>query len=162
MQIDSSARRTGSDFASAVEWAMTVRIPISRQVRMIRSAISPRLAMRILWNTDLLRLEHRGHALPLIDAPRGSVQRPAIRIEVPEGRLGEVIAGKLGVLRDPLVSGDLLFPDIDDDLDGLRRHIDVPDRHPVSAGPRDSRVQQHRERIVLLIRIARERDARSR
>src|SRR5690349_7274747 len=50
MQTDSSASRTGRDAASAVEWAITVRIPISRQARMMRSAISPRLAMRILWN----------------------------------------------------------------------------------------------------------------
>src|SRR5258705_12478692 len=50
MQTDSSASRTGRESASAVEWAMTVRIPISRHARMIRSAISPRLAMRILWN----------------------------------------------------------------------------------------------------------------
>src|SRR5262245_34204539 len=51
MQMDSSARRTGSDSLSAVEWAITVWIPISRQVRMTRRAISPRFAMRILWNT---------------------------------------------------------------------------------------------------------------
>src|SRR6266481_1143143 len=50
MQTDSSASRTGREEASAVEWAMTVRIPISRQARMMRSAISARLAMRILWN----------------------------------------------------------------------------------------------------------------
>src|SRR2546422_5105092 len=86
MQIVSSARRTGSDCASAVEWAITVRIPISRQVRMIRSAISPRLAMRILWNIPLLALEPRGYALPLVDTLRRAAQRPAIRIEVPEGR----------------------------------------------------------------------------
>src|SRR5215468_10752092 len=50
MQIDSSASRTGSEPASAWEWATTVRMPISRQVRRTRRAISPRLAMRILWN----------------------------------------------------------------------------------------------------------------
>ena len=55
MQIDSSASRTGSESASAVEWAITVRMPISRHVRITRSAISPRLAMRILWNTGRLR-----------------------------------------------------------------------------------------------------------
>src|SRR5438876_11276900 len=144
MQIVSSARRTGSDCAAAVECARTVRIPISRQVRMIRSAISPRLAMRILWNTDLLGLEHRGHALPLIDAPRGTVQRPAIRIEVPEGRLGDDIAGELGVLRDRLVSVDFLCRDIDDTRDGLRWLLGLPDRHLVPAGPRGSRVVQRR------------------
>src|SRR5712692_611731 len=50
MQMDSSARRTGRESASAWEWATTVRMPISRQVRRMRRAISPRLAMRILWN----------------------------------------------------------------------------------------------------------------
>src|SRR5574342_842015 len=50
MQMDSSASRTGSDPASACEWATTVRIPISRQVLRMRNAISPRLAIRILWN----------------------------------------------------------------------------------------------------------------
>src|SRR5713101_7459755 len=50
MQMDSSARRTGRESASAWEWAMTVRMPISRQVRRMRNAISPRLAIRILWN----------------------------------------------------------------------------------------------------------------
>src|SRR5215470_17619775 len=53
MQIDSSASRTGSEPASAWEWATTVRMPISRQVRRTRKAISPRLAMRILWNMSL-------------------------------------------------------------------------------------------------------------
>src|SRR5262245_20102573 len=50
MQIDSSASLTGSESASAVECATTARIPISRHVRRMRRAISPRLAIRILWN----------------------------------------------------------------------------------------------------------------
>src|SRR5947207_3724003 len=50
--MDWSAIRTGSESASAWECAMTVRTPSSRQVRMIRSAISPRLAIRILPNTS--------------------------------------------------------------------------------------------------------------
>src|SRR6266568_581536 len=54
MQIDSSASRTGSEPASAWEWATTVRIPISRQVRSTRRAISPRLAMRILFHKILI------------------------------------------------------------------------------------------------------------
>src|SRR5882762_4795519 len=94
MQIDSSARRTGSECASAVEWAMTVRIPISRQVRMIRSAISPRLAMRILWNT-LLPPELRGRALPLEDAGRRLLEGPAFGDQVPVRRLGHDVAGNL-------------------------------------------------------------------
>jgi len=51
MHTASSANRTWSAWASAVEYTATVRIPISRQARMIRSAISPRLAMRIFLNT---------------------------------------------------------------------------------------------------------------
>jgi len=47
MQSDWSAKRTCSDIASAVEWTATVSIPNSRAARMIRSAISPRLAMRM-------------------------------------------------------------------------------------------------------------------
>src|SRR4051812_11772281 len=48
MQIASSARRTCMASVSAVEWTATVLIPISWQARGMRSAISPRLAMRIL------------------------------------------------------------------------------------------------------------------
>src|ERR1700740_2845964 len=102
MQIVSSARRTGSDWAAPVEGARTVRSPFLRQVPIIPRRVSPRLAMRILWKTDLLGLEHRGHPLPLVDALRDAVQRPAIRIEIPEGRLGDDIARERGVLGDPL------------------------------------------------------------
>jgi len=48
VQMVSSASRTGSEPESAVEWAITARMPISRHVRRTRSAISPRLAIRIL------------------------------------------------------------------------------------------------------------------
>src|SRR5437763_15211072 len=48
MQIASSARRTCIASVSAVEWTATVRMPISWQARWMRSAISPRLAMRTL------------------------------------------------------------------------------------------------------------------
>src|SRR6476619_1877804 len=46
MQIASSASRTCIASVSAVEWTATVRMPISWQARWMRSAISPRLAMR--------------------------------------------------------------------------------------------------------------------
>src|SRR2546428_9742585 len=49
MQMDSSARRTGRECASAFEYARTVRMPISRALRRMRSAISPRLAIKSLW-----------------------------------------------------------------------------------------------------------------
>src|SRR6185295_4966299 len=51
MQTDSSAKRTCSALASTVECTATVAMPSSRQARMTRSAISPRLAIRIFLNT---------------------------------------------------------------------------------------------------------------
>src|ERR1700733_124887 len=54
MQTLSSARRTCMASASAVECTATVGMPSSLQARRTRSAISPRLAIRILSNTPLL------------------------------------------------------------------------------------------------------------
>src|ERR1700733_11193014 len=54
MQTLSSASRTCIASSSAVEWTATVAMPSSLQARSTRSAISPRLAMRILSNTPLL------------------------------------------------------------------------------------------------------------
>src|SRR3712207_977899 len=48
MHTLSSASRTCIAAASAVECTATVRMPISWQARWMRSAISPRLAMRTL------------------------------------------------------------------------------------------------------------------
>src|SRR4051812_40926020 len=53
MQTLSSANRTCSALASAVEWTATVATPSSRQARMTRRAISPRLAMRTFLNTPV-------------------------------------------------------------------------------------------------------------
>src|SRR3954453_10259302 len=50
MQPLSSASRTCIAAASAVECTATVAMPMSWQARWMRSAISPRLAMRIFWN----------------------------------------------------------------------------------------------------------------
>src|SRR6201994_2959768 len=50
MHTASSARRTCIASASAVECTATVAMPISLQARLMRSAISPRLAMRIFSN----------------------------------------------------------------------------------------------------------------
>src|SRR5262245_54033772 len=52
MHTDSSASLTYFASVSASEWTTTVRIPISRQARWMRSAISPRLAIRIFSNTS--------------------------------------------------------------------------------------------------------------
>jgi hypothetical protein len=45
------AMRVCSAFASKSEYTATHSMPISRAVRMMRNAISPRLAMRMRWNT---------------------------------------------------------------------------------------------------------------
>src|SRR5580704_16199210 len=52
MQTLSSARRTCMASSSAVEWTATVGMPSSLQARSTRSAISPRLAIRILSNIE--------------------------------------------------------------------------------------------------------------
>src|SRR6202043_3503515 len=52
MQTLSSARRTWMASSSAVEWTATVGMPSSLQARSTRSAISPRLAIRILSNIE--------------------------------------------------------------------------------------------------------------
>src|SRR5208283_3305075 len=49
MQIASSASCTCRDWTSASEYTASVLMPSSRHARTIRSAISPRLAMRIFW-----------------------------------------------------------------------------------------------------------------
>src|SRR5713226_6468982 len=61
MQTLSSARRTCMALLSAVECTATVRMPISRQARWMRNAISPRLAMSTFSNiaADLLQHEQR-------------------------------------------------------------------------------------------------------
>src|SRR5262245_44667271 len=56
MQTDSSASRTYFASRSASECTTTVLIPISRHARCTRSAISPRLAIRILSNSLLSAL----------------------------------------------------------------------------------------------------------
>src|SRR5262252_5409370 len=50
MQTSSSANRTCSEFSSASEYTATVRTPSSRHAQMMRSAISPRFAIRIFLN----------------------------------------------------------------------------------------------------------------
>src|SRR5580658_5343919 len=52
MQTLSSARRTCIASSSAVEWTATVGMPSSLQARSTRSAISPRLAIRIFSNIE--------------------------------------------------------------------------------------------------------------
>src|SRR5580658_4430348 len=63
MQTLSSARRTCMASSSAVECTATVRMPSSLQARSTRSAISPRLAMRILSNIEPLLDDHQRLAI---------------------------------------------------------------------------------------------------
>ena len=71
MQTLSSAMRTCIALESAVEWIATVWMPISLQARWMRSAISPRLAIRTLLN---MRRPRRG--------PAGSFQDDQRRAEL--------------------------------------------------------------------------------
>src|SRR5262245_16668513 len=52
MQTSSSANFTWSESLSTSEWTATVRTPSSLQAQMMRSAISPRFAIRIFLNMD--------------------------------------------------------------------------------------------------------------
>src|SRR6266404_6764577 len=67
MQADSSAKRTCSESRSTSLCTATVRIPISLQVQIIRQAISPRLAIRILRN---------GLVLVITKSRKSKVPRP--------------------------------------------------------------------------------------
>src|SRR5579885_1201627 len=58
MHTLSSASLTCMALLSAVEWTATVRIPISRQARWMRNAISPRLAMSTFSNIAAMLLQH--------------------------------------------------------------------------------------------------------
>src|SRR6185503_9440523 len=72
MQTSSSAKRTWSEFSSASEYTATVLMFSSRQAWMMRSAISPRLAIRIFLNMASGRLDREQalavlHGLPVLD-----------------------------------------------------------------------------------------------
>src|SRR5437868_13887378 len=62
MHTLSSASLTCIASSSAVEWTATVWMPSSRQARMTRRAISPRLAMSILSNIALFN-QHKSFAI---------------------------------------------------------------------------------------------------
>src|SRR5438552_10530054 len=77
MQTSSSAYRTCSASRSASEWTATVLSPISLHARMIRRAISPRLAMRtleIMEPASALRF-HRKEFLTVLD------RLPVLRVD---------------------------------------------------------------------------------
>src|SRR5437868_6923326 len=71
MQADSSAKRTCSESRSTSLCTATVRMPISLQVQIIRQAISPRLAIRILRNgLELVITERRKSKVPMSNVTR--------------------------------------------------------------------------------------------
>src|ERR1700728_4770086 len=76
MQTLSSARRTCIASASAVEWTATVGMPSSRQARWMRTAISPRLTIRIFWNNASFQ-DHQG--LAVLDRRSAGDQDPRHR-----------------------------------------------------------------------------------
>src|SRR3982750_3426866 len=59
MQMASSANCTCMELASASEYTATVRMLSSLQARMIRTAISPRLATRTFSNIRVFRVDLR-------------------------------------------------------------------------------------------------------
>src|SRR4030042_2330266 len=73
MQTASSAHWTGRAPRSASEWPATAAIPISRQVLMILTAISPLLATSIFPN--MTASLHAEQAVALGSAVNGSVER---------------------------------------------------------------------------------------
>src|SRR5258708_24632716 len=140
MQMASSAEWTGRLCASASLYTTTLWIPSSRHARMTRSAISPRLAMRILSNEIERLLQCRG-----IRHVRG----PRIG-EDPLHEAGQYVAGpELDECRRALPSsaphrGDPLYGRVDlflqqyDEIVRIRVHLRI---HIC-----DHRVPQRRER----------------
>src|SRR5882672_12020662 len=133
MQTDSSASLTYFASVSTSEWTTTVRIPISRQARWMRSAISPRLAMRIFSNT-LAEDEKR---LAVLD---GLAVLHQDRLHHPGG-VGVDLVHQLHRLDD---ADDLAFLDRLADLDerlgvGRRRAVEGADHRRLDDVPLDGR-----------------------
>src|SRR5512137_2650586 len=74
MQTASSAKRTWSESASTVEWTATVPMPSSRQARITRSAISPRLATSTFLNMVSPRLGRLDAEQLLAELHRGGIE----------------------------------------------------------------------------------------
>ena len=82
MQTLSSAKRTCMAFASAVEWTATVWIPISRQARWMRSAISPRLAIKTFSKTAVKAEATPRYSITMSGSPNSTGWPSSIRIWV--------------------------------------------------------------------------------
>src|SRR5436305_13906297 len=110
MQTDSSARRTCMASASAVECTATVAMPSSFAARRMRSAISPRLAIRILSNMPGRRrsLDHEErlagfHRLAVLDEDRR---------DGAAARRGDLVEGLHRLDEEELVAGRHLRADL--------------------------------------------------
>src|SRR5438309_8999676 len=125
MQKDSSARRTCSDPRSASEYTAAVLTPSSRQARITRTAISPRLAMRILENMLLGRGIHEEQRLAVL-------HRGAVFDQDPRDAPGDIAGDLVEHLHrfedaDGLADVDLV-PFVDERLGvGFRRPVERPD-----------------------------------
>src|SRR5438876_1720339 len=110
MATASSASRTWSAPSSTSEYTAAVGMPMARQVRATRTAISPRLAMRILRKRDMLPASVASRCVP---SPRPGCRRrpPRLRRAGPDP----------GLAVAPLA-------------DGVRRPAPDPELH--GAGPR--------------------------
>src|SRR3954464_14082407 len=125
MHTSSSAKRTCRLSRSASLYTATVRIPSSRQARMTRRAISPRLAIRTFRNTSgpavrwkgfgralphfLLAGRHPGDAEGELAGVRRVVHRPLVADPPPRVEVEEALVEALHpVLHPPLgdVFGD--------------------------------------------------------
>src|SRR5438046_4596516 len=119
MQTLSSARRTCMASPSAVECTATVAMPSSLAARRMRSAISPRLAMRILSNMVALLDDEQRLAvldrLPVLHEDRRHGAGP---------RRGDVVEGLHGLDEEELVASVHLGADLDEVL-RLRRGLAV-------------------------------------
>src|SRR3954466_9489221 len=110
MHTLSSARRTCMASASAVEWTATVAMPSSLAARRMRSAISPRFAMRILSNIRLLDHQERLAVFDrraVFDKDRGDGARP---------RRDDFVEGLHGLDEEDLVAGLNLGTHLDEGL----------------------------------------------
>src|SRR5512140_1398542 len=156
MQSDWSAKRTWRELASAVECTATVSTPSSRAARMMRSAISPRFAMRIRWNTWCLRPAWRADPrLRRLEAEEGLAvfDRAAVldeHLHQPAGLLGLDLVHQLHRL---------------DDAEHLallhhRAHVDegrVLGRGGAVEGAHEGRVHRERLRVRRSLRHGRRR-----
>src|SRR5687768_7073457 len=100
MQTARSASRTASESRSASEYTWTVSMPASRQLRLMRTAISPRLAMRTRRiGLPISRLLVPTFELEINDLRAGLVDDDRIEIERHDAG---VLNGQYGYLRHEL------------------------------------------------------------